>query len=61
LRGDGARESDGWRSRDKYPIRGIFVGCCAWANGAVISKTVVNNQTKIFPLIWFRSRVIADN
>ena len=38
---------------DRYPIRGIFVGCCASAGGAVVSKTVASNQTKIFRLIVF--------
>jgi hypothetical protein len=37
----------------RYPIRGIFVGCCASADGAVVSKKVISDQTKIFPLIVF--------
>jgi hypothetical protein len=38
---------------ERKPIREPFCGCCAWANGAVISKTAVNNQKRIFELIGF--------
>jgi hypothetical protein len=37
----------------RYPIREIFVGCCASAGKAVASKIVAGSQTKIFMLIVF--------
>jgi hypothetical protein len=38
---------------DRYPIRGIFVGCWASMAWAVINKTVISNQKRDFDFIVF--------
>jgi hypothetical protein len=45
----------------RNPIRGIFVGCCASAEKAVVSNTVVSSQTKKFRLISFAPVVFTVN
>jgi hypothetical protein len=35
----------------RKPMRKIFPGCCAWADEAVVSKTVISSQIRDFDLI----------
>jgi hypothetical protein len=35
------------------PTRGTFAGCCAWAEGRVMSKTVSSTEIKMFLIMRF--------
>jgi hypothetical protein len=45
---------------ERYPIRGIFVGCCASEKGAVVSRIMASNHERYFTL-FIVAPVLADN